>query len=148
MKGTCGGGLVAKSCLTIVTPWTIACLAPLSMGFPTLKNDPKDIQYLITGWNKGCQMKYQQPQICRWYHSNGRKERRAKEPLDEGERGEWKSLLKTQHSKTKIMASSPITSWQIDGEKVETMRDFIFLHSKITQMVSAATKLKDACSLE
>ena len=50
--------------------------------------------------------------------------------------------------KKKIMASGPVTSWQIEGEKVETMRDFIFLHSKITQMVSAATKLKDACSLE
>ena len=43
-----------------------------------------------------------------------------------------KSWLKTQHSKTKIMASSPITSWQIEGEKVETEADFIFLGSKIT----------------
>ena len=42
---------------------------------------------------------------------NGRKQRGTKEPLDEGERGEWKSWLKTQHSKTKIMASGPITSW-------------------------------------
>ena len=37
--------------------------------------------------------------ICRWYHSNGRKQRGTKEPLDEGERGKWKSWLKTQHSK-------------------------------------------------
>ena len=44
---------------------------------------------------------------------------------------EWKSWLKTQRSK-KIMASRPITSWQIDGETVETMADFIFLDSKIT----------------
>ena len=43
-----------------------------------------------------------------------------------------KSWLKTQHSKTKIMASDPITSWQIDGETVETVTDFIFLGSKIT----------------
>ena len=50
--------------------------------------------------------------------------------------------------KTKIMASRPITSWQIDGETVETVADFIFLGSKITAMVIAAMKLKDACSLE
>ena len=69
--------------------------------------------------------------ICRWYHSNGRKWRGTKGPLDESEKGEWKSWLKTQHSK-KIMASGPITSWQIDGGKVETVTDFIFLGSKIT----------------
>ena len=62
----------------------------------------------------------------------GRKQRGTKEPLDEGERGEWKNWLKTQHSKPKTMASSPITSWQIEREKVETVTDFIFLGSKIT----------------
>ena len=46
-------------------------------------------------------------------------------------RGQWKSWLKTQHSKTYDHASGPITSWQIDGEKIETMTDFIFLSSKI-----------------
>ena len=46
------------------------------------------------------------------------------------------------------MASGPITSWQIDGETIETMTDFIFWGSKITQMVTAAMKLKDTCSLE
>ena len=46
------------------------------------------------------------------------------------------------------MASGPITSWQIDEETVETVRDFIFGGSKIMQMVTAAMKLKDACSLE
>ena len=51
-----------------------------------------------TGWNHDCQEKYQHPQICRWYHPYGRKWRRTKEPLDEGERGELKSWLKTQHS--------------------------------------------------
>ena len=50
--------------------------------------------------------------------------------------------------KTKIMASSPITSWEVDGETVETVSDFIFLGSKITEMVTAAMKLKDAYSLE
>ena len=52
--------------------------------------------------------------------------------------------LKLNIEKTKIMASGPITSWEIDGEKVETVSDFIFLGSKIT----AAMKLKDAYSLE
>ena len=53
--------------------------------------------------------------------------------------------LKLNIQKTKIMASGPITSWQIDGETVETMSDFIFLS---LQMVTAAMKLKDAYSLE
>ena len=53
----------------------------------------------ITSWNQDFWKKYQQPQICSWYHANGRKWRATKEPLDDGERGEWKSWLKTQHSK-------------------------------------------------
>ena len=56
--------------------------------------------------------------------------------------------LKLNIQKTKIMASGPITSWEIDGETVETVSDFIFLGSKITAMVPAAMKLKDAYSLE
>ena len=55
--------------------------------------------------------------------------RGTKKPLDESESGDWKSGLKAQHSE---MASSPITSWEIDGETVETVSDFIFLGSKIT----------------
>ena len=51
-------------------------------------------------------------------------------------------------AQTKIMASGPITSWQIDGETTETVTDFIFLDFKITVMVTALMKLKDACSLE
>ena len=56
--------------------------------------------------------------------------------------------LKFNIQKTEIMASSPITSWQIDGEIVETVTDFIFWGFKITADVIAAMKLKDACSLE
>ena len=56
--------------------------------------------------------------------------------------------LKLNIQKTKIMASGPITSWQIDGETVETVADFIFLGSKSLQMVTSAMKLKDAYSLE
>ena len=52
----------------------------------------------ITSWNQDCQEKYQQPQICRWHHPYGRKWRGTKEPLDESERGKWKSWFKTQHS--------------------------------------------------
>ena len=59
-----------------------------------------------------------------------------------------KAGLKLNIQKTKIMASGPITSWQIDGKTMETMTDFIFMDSKILQMVTAAMKLKDACSLE
>jgi len=76
------------------------------------------------------------------------------------ESGELKSLLmkvkeesekgglKLNIQKTKIMASCPITSWQIDGETMETVRDFIFGAPKSMQMVTATMKLKDACSLE
>ena len=56
--------------------------------------------------------------------------------------------LKLNIQKTKIMASGPITSWQIDGETMETVRNFIFLGSQIMWMVTATMKLKDACSLE
>ena len=56
--------------------------------------------------------------------------------------------LKLNIQKTKVVASGPITSWEIDGEAVETVADFIFWGSKITQMVTAAMKIKDACSLE
>ena len=56
--------------------------------------------------------------------------------------------LKLNIHKTKIMASGPITSWGIDWETVETVSNFIFLAPKSLQMVTAAMKLKDACSLE
>ena len=59
-----------------------------------------------------------------------------------------KAGLKLNIQKTKIMASSPITPWQIDGETVETVADFIFLSSKSLQIVNAAMKLKEAYSLE
>ena len=56
--------------------------------------------------------------------------------------------LKLNIQKTKIMASGPITSWQIDGETMETVTDFILGVSKITADGTAAMKLKDTCSLE
>ena len=62
---------------------------------------------------------------------------------EESEKG-----VKLNIQKTKIMASGPITSWQIDGETVETVADFIFWAPKSLQMVIAVMKLKDAYSLE
>ena len=59
-----------------------------------------------------------------------------------------KAGLKLNIQKTKIMASSPITSWQIVGETMETGTDFIFWAPKSLQMVTAAMKLKDTCFLE
>ena len=75
-------------------------------------------------------------------------------------KGELKSMLmkvkeenekvgsKFNIQKTKIMASGPITSWQVGGETMETMRNFIFLSPKSRQMVTVTMKLKDAYSLE
>ena len=76
------------------------------------------------------------------------KRRRTQEPLDKVKEGNEKCWLKTQHSKTKIMASSPITSWQIDGEKVETVTDFIFLVSKITADGDCRHEIKRCLLLE
>ena len=59
-----------------------------------------------------------------------------------------KVALKLNIQKTKIMASGPIISWQIDGETMETVRDFSILAPKSLQMVTTAMKLKDTCSLE
>ena len=62
--------------------------------------------------------------------------------------GSEKVGLKLNIQKMKIMPSGPITSWEIDGETMETVSDFIFLDSKITALVTAAMKLKDSYSLE
>ena len=69
----------------LVTSWPAAYQAPLSMGFSRQEY-----------WSG---VPLPSPQICTWYHSNGRKWKGTKQPLDEGERGEWESWLKTQHSK-------------------------------------------------
>ena len=63
---------------------------------------------------------------------------------EEGEKAD----LKLNIQKTKTMASGPITSWQMDGKTMETVRDFILGARESLQMVTAARKLKDACSLE
>ena len=66
------------------------------------------------------------------YHSNGRNWTGTKEPLDKDEGGEWKNWLKTKYLKKKNYDSGPITSWPIEGEKVEVVTDFLLLGSKIT----------------
>ena len=75
-------------------------------------------------------------------------EEELKELLDESERGEWKSCLKSQHSEMKIMAPGPVTSWQMDRETIETGTDFVLGAPKSLQMVTAVMKLTDAFSLE
>ena len=75
-------------------------------------------------------------------------EQELKSLLMKVKEGSDKVGLKLNIQKTKIMASGPITSWEIDGETVETVSDFIWGAPKSLQMVTAAMKLKDAYSLE
>ena len=77
----------------------------------------------------------------------GRNEEELKSLLMKVKEVREKAGLRLNIQKTKIMASGPITSWHIDGETVETVVDFILGASKTMQMVIAAMKLKDACSL-
>ena len=76
------------------------------------------------------------------------KAKRTKEPPDENEEESEKVGLKLNIQKTKIMASGPITSWQIDGETMEIVTALFYWAPKSLQMVIAAMKLKDPCSLE
>ena len=87
----------------------------------------------ITSRNQDCQENYQEPHICRWYHSSDRKQRGTKEPLDEGKEESEKPGLKLNIKKAKIIASCPITSWQIEEENVEAVTNFLFLGSKLTE---------------
>ena len=102
----------------------------------------------ITSWNQDCREKYQQPQKCRWYHSNDRKQRGTKEPLDEGGWGEWKSWLKTKIQKAKIPSlhgkqkEKKWKHWQISmGSKITADSDYgheikrhLFLEGKLWQI--------------
>ena len=84
-----------------------------------------------------------------WNELNyGRKWRGTKKPLDESERGEWKGWLKLNIQKMKIMASGPITSWEVDGETVETVADFIFLGSKITADSDCSHKINPVSTIK
>ena len=78
----------------------------------------------------------------------GESEEKIKNLLIRVKKESEKAGLKLNIQKTKIMISGPIISWQVDGETVKSVADLIFLGSKILQTVTAATKLKDACSLK
>ena len=82
------------------------------------------------------------------HRPNGRKWRGTKEPLDEGVEKRDKAGLKLYIPKTKLMASDPITSWQMDGKQWKQWDFFSPLGSKSLQTITAAMKLKDAFSLE
>ena len=108
----------------------------------------------MLGWTKHklesrLQEKYQSPQVRRWHHPYGRKWRGAKKPLDERERGEWKSWLKAQHSENE---DHGIWSHHFMGNRWGNSRNSVRLYfwgaPKSLQMVTAAMKLKDAYSLE
>ena len=91
---------------------------------------------------------YQQPHICRWYHSNGRKRRETKEPLDEGERGEWKADLNLTFKKLRSWHVVPSLQSKCMGKKVEALTDFIFLGSKITADGDCSHEIKRHMLLE
>ena len=86
--------------LSSVVPSSSPQSLPASESFPMSQLFTWGGHGLVQNWerNQDCQEKYQEPQICRWHHLNGRKQRETKEPLNEGERGEWKSWLKSQQS--------------------------------------------------
>ena len=94
----------------------------------------------ITSWNQNCQEKYQQPQKCRWYHSNSRKQGGIKKPLDESE--SEKVVLKFSFQNMKNRVSGPITSWQRGGGKLKTVTGFIFLGPKTTVDSDCRYKIK------
>ena len=93
----------------------------------------------MLGWSiariKTAGKKYKKPEICRWYHPYGRKQRNIKEPSNESERGAWKSWLKTQHSKNKDHGIQ-------SHHSVKTVKNFIFLGSKITADSDCSHKIK------
>ena len=85
----------------------------------------QNTSYEMVGWNQDCWEKYQQLQICRWYHSSGRNEEELKSLLVRVKEESEKAGLILSIQKTKIMAFSTITAWQIEV-KVETVT-FYFL---------------------
>ena len=99
-----------------------------------------------TSWNQDCGEKYQQPQICRWHYPMAESEE-LKSLLMKVKESE-KAGLKLNIQKTRIMASGPITSWQIGDETMETVTDVIFLGSKITADGDCSHEIKRCLLLE
>ena len=102
----------------------------------------------IPGWNQDCQEKYNNLRYADDTTLMAESEEELKSLLMKVKEECEKAGLNLNIWKTKIMASSPITSWQIDGETMETVTDLYSWASESLQMVTAAMKLKDACSLE
>ena len=108
-----------------------------------------------TDWNQDCREKYQWPQICRWHHPNGRKQRGIKYTFDEDERVEWESWLKIQHSKKEDHGIQPhhfmANRWGNNGSSNRLLFSWA---PKSLGLVTAMKlkeikiKLKDSCSLE
>ena len=98
----------------------------------------------LTSWNQNSWEKHQHPPIYGWYHSSGRKRRETKEPLDEGEGGAGLRLniKNNNNNKSKIMASGPITLWQIEGGNGEVVIDFLFLGSKFTSDADCSHEIR------
>ena len=92
--------------------------------------------------------KYQQPQIYNDIALMAESEEELKSLLMKVKKESEKAGLNFNIQKTRIVAFSPITSWQIDGEKMETVTDFIFLGSKITADGDCSHEIKRCCSLE
>ena len=103
----------------------------------------------ITSWNQDCQEKYQNLRFAVDTTLTAENEEELKSLLMKVKVESEKVGLKLNIQKTKIMASGPITSWHIDGETKEIVRDFIWGESpQSLQMVTAAMKLKSTCSLQ
>ena len=107
----------------------------------------------MPGWmnhkqNQDCWKEYQQLQTYRLYHSNGESEEELNILLRKVKEESENAGLKLNIQKTKIMASGPITSWQIDGETMETVADFLFLGSEITADVNCSHEIKRCLLLE
>ena len=98
-----------------------------------------------TSWNQDYWEKYQWPQTCRWHHPYGRKQRRTKEPLEESERGEWKSWLKAQHLENE---DHGIWSHHFMGNRWGNNRNSDRFYFLGLWMVTSVIKLKDTWSLE
>ena len=116
-------------------------LSPCLFNFYTSCEMP---DWMNPSWNQDIWETYKQPQICRRYNFNGRKWRGLKSFLMKVEKQGEKAGLKLDIQKTKIMASSPITSWQIHGEKWKQWYILFSWAPKSLWTVTAAMKLKDA----
>ena len=93
-------------------------------------------------WGQDCREEYPQPQIRGWHHPNWKSEEELKSLLMRMKEESAKVGLKLDFQKPRIMASGPISSWQIDGTKVETVTDFIFLCSQITADSDCSLEIK------